>query len=65
MLADLFKTLIEDLAFDTTSADVRCCVFKVSSFSYRGSLVGSSFLLSFRCKLLPKPYIHERIVELW
>ncbi|KAJ6659329.1 hypothetical protein lerEdw1_019200 [Lerista edwardsae] len=28
VLADLFRTLIEDLAFDTTSADVRCCVFK-------------------------------------
>ncbi|XP_066483949.1 condensin-2 complex subunit G2 [Tiliqua scincoides] len=28
VLADLLKTLIEDLAFDTTSADVRCCVFK-------------------------------------
>nr|XP_056713102.1 condensin-2 complex subunit G2 [Euleptes europaea] len=28
VLADLLKKLIEDLAFDTTSADVRCSVFK-------------------------------------
>ncbi|KAJ7322173.1 hypothetical protein JRQ81_018460 [Phrynocephalus forsythii] len=28
VLADLLRTLIEDLAFDTTSADVRCSVFK-------------------------------------
>ncbi|KAM6452051.1 condensin-2 complex subunit G2 isoform 1-T2 [Liasis olivaceus] len=28
VLADLLKTLIEDLAFDTSSADVRCAVFK-------------------------------------
>ncbi|XP_053122187.1 condensin-2 complex subunit G2 [Hemicordylus capensis] len=28
VLADLFKTLTEDLAFDSTSADVRCSVFK-------------------------------------
>ncbi|XP_061443239.1 condensin-2 complex subunit G2 isoform X2 [Rhineura floridana] len=28
VLADLLKTLIEDLAFDATSADVRCSVFK-------------------------------------
>ena len=31
VLADLLRTLIEDLAFDTTSADVRCSVFKVSA----------------------------------
>ncbi|ETE60783.1 Condensin-2 complex subunit G2, partial [Ophiophagus hannah] len=28
VLAQLLKTLIEDLAFDTSSADVRCAVFK-------------------------------------
>ncbi|KAF7245950.1 Condensin-2 complex subunit G2 [Varanus komodoensis] len=28
VLAELLKTLIENLAFDTTSADVRCSVFK-------------------------------------
>ncbi|XP_048367247.1 condensin-2 complex subunit G2-like isoform X1 [Sphaerodactylus townsendi] len=28
VLADLLKKLVEDLAFDTTSADVRCSVFK-------------------------------------
>lgn len=29
VLAELLKTLIEDLAFDASSADVRCAVFKV------------------------------------
>lgn len=33
VLADLLKTLIEDLSFDATSADVRCSVFKVSAFT--------------------------------
>lgn len=51
VITDLLKKLIEELACDVTSADVRCSVFKVS--------------LSSECKIVIviSTFLHEALVS--